>query len=542
MSKPETTIEILNVPLSPRQAHTYRFESFQQQRAFFSERVVCTFSGYTYARRTWKLRLSPPEHTYPREWRYLRFTNPTDYHTYYYFINHVEYVNDATVELDLSLDVLQSYMFNWDLRECFVERQHTETDALGEHTLDEGLEMGELINVHEYDVEGLQQMCIVILSSVYLSDKVTTTPDPASAGRFDNIFSGLGVYAVDLDDWVAFSNLLDRYSELGAIDGIVSMYMYPKNLLVLKDGHVWGDGDIVKQVAESGYTLAPLATYSNYKSKLFGGYQPRNNKLYMYPYNFLYVTNNAGGSAEFHYERFTNTDDGYTFDIYGGISPDAGIRINPARYNGGGYEYGLALGNYPSCAWNSDTYKVWLAQNYNTLNAQGAAAGLRVAAGAAMIAASPFTGGATLAAGAGVAYSGISQVAGLMAQKRDMQTQPPQARGSHSVTVNTNANKQTFTFYYKTVTAEYAQQIDGFFTMYGYKINTVRQPNIYAKRGLTYVKTVGCSVGGNICGEDIAEIEALFDRGITFWQVYPATSGTLQYTDYMGVYDYDPQT
>lgn len=543
MGKPATKIEIIDVPLSSRQEHTFRFESFQQQQAFFDKRVRCTMEAYTYVRRSWKLNVQPPANSFPLEWKYARITNPLDKRAYFYFINRVEYVNENTVGIELELDVLQSYMFDWSLKECFVERQHTATDNIGEHTVDEGLELGEHINAHEYNVEGLQEMAIVILSSVHLSDTVTSDPDVAGGERFDNIFSGLGVYAVSLDDWLAFANLLERYSGMGAIDGIVSMYMYPKNLLVLDPSCSWESGDIVKTVLESGYDFSPLARFDNYSSKLFGGYVPKNNKLYTYPYNFLYLTNNQGGCAEYKYERFDDSTNGYLFTVYGGISPDAGVRINPAFYNGGGYEYGLTLGNYPSCAWNSDTYKVWLAQNYNTLTHSAAGSAIKVVGGAAMIAASPFTGGASLVGGAGLAYSGLSQVTGIMAQMRDMQVQPAQARGAHSATVNTNANKQTYTFYYKTLSAEYAKQVDEFFTMYGYKLNRVAKPDIWAHRAYTYVKTVGCIVGGTISAEDSAAIAAIFDRGVTFWSVYPLVDGNgnvERYLEYMGNYDLNP--
>lgn len=551
MSAPNTTIEIIDVPLLSTQEHTYRFSSMVEQTNFFSSRVKTTFSSHLYARRNAVIKVQPPSGSWPLEWKYCRVSIPVDpagyQRRFYYFIEKVEYINDALYALYIKLDVLQTYMFAWSLEQCFIERRHPDNDIVGLHTIDEGLETGELINAHEYNVEGLQEMAIVIQSGVALNGTITgdTTPDVATAERFDNMFSGLGVYAVDLEDWMGLSNLLQTLSENGAIDGIVNMYMYPKNLLVLKDGQSWGDGTVVHTVSESGYTFPTLASYTNYTSKLFGGYQPKNNKLYTYPYNFLYLTNNQGGTAEYKYERFRDMEDSnanaLSFQLYGGLSHDAGVFLHPSYYNGGGYEYGLALGNYPGCAWNADTYKVWLAQNYHTLQNQGANAVLTAGGGVAAMAASAFVPGAGLggvAAGAGMVASGLSQVNGLMAQKRDMAAQPPQARGAHSATVNTNAMRQTFTFYYKTLSAENAKQIDDYFTRYGYKQQTVETPSIYKhRRGFCYLKTSGCAAHGRFGSEDANEINAIFDRGVTFWDVYKIGD---DYHEWMGQYSYDP--
>lgn len=545
----KTFIEIVDVPLSNSYAHTLYFENEEAQQAYFSSRMIRQYAEYAYIRRTWSIKVAAKMED-ARKWRYLRFCYVNESNTviggkwYYYFINRVEYINDGAVELFVEMDLLQTYLFDWNLNECFVERQHTETDEIGEHTVDEGLEIGELINAHGYNVEGLQNMAIVIVSAVHISETVTSAPvDPASPTLFDNVFSGLGVYAVDLEDWMKLSALLERYNGLGVIDGIVSMYMYPKDLLTLKSGSVWGTGDFVKRVSGADYGGISLAGFSNYDLLLFDGYTPHNKKLYTYPFNFLYLTNNAGGCAEYRYERFTNKDP-YKFTLVGGISQDAGITLAPTYYNGSdGYEYGLTLGNYPTCAWNSDTYKVWLAQNYNALNHQATGAIIQGVGGVATAVGSAVMGNvAGIAAGAVTAYNGFNSVAGMVAQKRDMQIQPAQARGAHSATCNTNAMKQTYTFYYKTVDREHAEIIDNFFSMYGYRINRVRRPNIHARLIYTFVKTVGCTPTGNMNSDELAAIGRIFDNGVTWWTVGKVYDGdrVVGYYDNIGNYQYNP--
>ena len=79
---------------------------------------------------------------------------------------------------------------------------------------------------------------------------------------------------------------------------------------------------------------------------------------------------------------------------------------------------------------------------------------------------------------------------------------------------------QTKDFYFeeKCITKNYAMMIDDYFTMFGYAIKQVGTPNMNARPYFTYVKTIGCTVHGNLPSDDGAEIESIFDRGVRFWK------------------------
>ena len=256
------------------------------------------------------------------------------------------------------------------------------------------------------------------------------------------------------------------------------------------------------------------------------GYKPKNNKLFCYPYNFAYCTNNSGNSAIYRYELFSGENMG--FSLSGSLAPDGGVHLTPRYYNGLDYNYheGMTLNGYPSCAWNNDTYKLWLAQNQGQ-NTMGALTGaLKIVGGVGMAiagATATATGVGAVAGiggvGAGIttAVSGAKQIAGMLAQNHDKDVVPPQARGAYSSSVNITNNMLGYTLHYKSVTTEMARIIDDYFTMYGYRINRVQVPNIKARKAFTYVKTVGCKIAGNLCTEDIVRIENIYDKGITFW-------------------------
>lgn len=533
MSTPMTQVNICaGVRLDNRYQHTIYFSSPEKQQEYFAGKVVRTFPAYSHHRRNWELKVEATVAS-AQGWNYLYIVNP-GVKPYYYFINKVEYVSDTTVKLFLELDVIQTHLFNGaTLLPCFVERQHTTTDNVGEHTIPEGLETGPYWNYHVYNMEDMAEMGILVLSTLDIVKDFSkdNPPELAYGTVFNGVYSGLEVYA--FDGWLYLAEKLKVLDELGKIDAIVSIWMYPKNLITLDQyggivvgpTSTWEEFDWGKNkagyVEEASAKSATLALYTNYSDKLFEGYTPKNKKLYTHPYNMLYVTGNQGDKAEYKFEYF-NHDDKYHFNLYGAISPDAGVKLVPDQYNITGanvnYDEGITLANFPPCAWDSDTYKVWLAQNYNQLAHAEQSAVITSLSGLGTMVVGAATGNLAMA-GAGIvgAYHGYNQIQGIMAQKEDAKAQPPQAKGTFSSTVNVASGRQTFTFYYKCIRKEYAQQIDDFFTMYGYKLNRVQVPNIHARPAFTFVKTVGCKVCGSLCNEDITQIENIFDNGLTFW-------------------------
>ena len=533
MSTPMSQVYICSgVRLDNRYQHTIWFASTEAQRNYFAGKVVRAFSAYSHHRRNWELKVEASVAD-AQAWNYLYVVNP-GVKPYYYFINRVEYVSDTTVKLWLELDVMQTNLFDMERLPCFVERQHTTTDGIGEHTVPEGLEFGPYWNYHIYDMEDMSEMGILVLSAVDLGKEFSKEIDPVVSygSTINGVYSGLGVYA--FDGWLYLENKLKTLDELGKIDAVVAIWMYPKNLVTLDEyGGIitgptcaWSDfnweenkcGYVVEVTAKS----TTLALFNNYDEPLFQGYTPQNKKLFAYPYNLLYVTGNQGDKAEYRFEQFTDGET-YGFNLYGAISPDAGVKLAPVGYNLPGavtnYDEGVTLSNFPPCAWDSDTYKVWLAQNYNQLAHATDSAVITGLAGLGTMVAGAATGNLAMAGtGAVGAYHGYSQIQGIMAQKEDAKAQPPQAKGTFSSSVNVASGRQTFSFYYKCIRKEYAKQIDDYFTMFGYRVNRVQVPNINARPAFTFVKTVGCKITGGMSNEDITQIERIFDNGITFWK------------------------
>ena len=67
------------------------------------------------------------------------------------------------------------------------------------------------------------------------------------------------------------------------------------------------------------------------------------------------------------------------------------------------------------------------------------------------------------------------------------------------------------------ITSEYAKIIDDYFSAYGYKVNTIKVPNITGRTNWNYVKTIECNIHGFIPQKDCIEIKNMFNAGVTFW-------------------------
>lgn len=516
MSTPQSAIYICSgVRLDNRYEHSIYFATATAQREYFAGKVVKTFPAYSYLRKSWPLQVQATMEQ-AKTWSYLYFQNGTGKY-YYYFITQVEYKNDNTVELTLELDVIQTYLFDFELLDCFVERQHTVTDIIGGNTVDEDLDLGELRTVSAENVS-FTNMAILVMSTLVpyksFSEENKENPVKVLGSYYDNVFNGVGIFGLNASKWRTLANILMGLDKNGFSDSIISIWMYPEDLIEYDNTD--GAELVMKPVAR----INPIFDYYSRPTTLSGGYTPRNNKLLTYPYNILHITNNSGVSGDFRYELFGDSAN-CGFKVTGALSPDGNVRMYPLNYAGEqhAYEHGITLNGFPNCAWNNDTYKLWLAQNQNQQDFSMVTSALTVAGGAVATVASLYTGnGMGAVAGVGAMVGGAQQIGALLAQRKDMQTQPPQAKGHASASVNTVAGFQTFTVKKKTVDLYHAQIIDDYFTMYGYKINRVQKPLINARPAFTYVKTVGCKIAGNLCIEDLTKIESIFDRGVTFWR------------------------
>ena len=77
---------------------------------------------------------------------YIAFQNP-NYSGKWFFawITNVKYISDKATEIDFEVDEFSTWFDYWDSNQCFVIREHTNNDTVGNNTQPENFELGEYV-------------------------------------------------------------------------------------------------------------------------------------------------------------------------------------------------------------------------------------------------------------------------------------------------------------------------------------------------------------------------------------------------------------
>jgi hypothetical protein len=107
---------------------------------------------------------------------------------------------------------------------------------------------------------------------------------------------------------------------------------------------------------------------------------------------------------------------------------------------------------------------------------------------------------------------------GMVNQIYQASLTPNQAKGNVGTgAINLGMGINKFEFYYNMVTADYAQMIDNYFDMYGYKVNRVKVPNLNTRPYWNYVQTKDINIKGDIPNDDMVILKTAFNDGVTLW-------------------------
>lgn len=338
--QPNTTIHILkNIPLSRDYENTVYYPNAQQQADAFLKYNKYTLSQYSYQRaQLGSIRVQIKyENLY--DCNYLMFKNTSFENKWFYaFIDSVAYVNDNVSEIYYSIDVPQTWAYNYHFLDSFVERRHSATDAMYENTQPEGLELGS-----EY--EQVQSLVTELDSDPHYVIIATQLPSNSYPYVYYNNVDINGIYCgcyVMIHNAERTKATLQLYIDNGLEDSIIAFYTAP-----------------------CGTTMQTKNVDFTFVNKLAGGYVPKNKKLYTFPFTKLQLTNRSGLSVDYQPEYFT--DGKAQFKCVSAAYPQAISRMYPIDYTGGaeGYDNGLIYGAYPTNAFVGSAFAVYWAQNKN---------------------------------------------------------------------------------------------------------------------------------------------------------------------------------
>ena len=566
---PNSDIYVLHdIPLDPTQDNTLWFANLSAQTSYFTSKAKYQFTKQTYQRvKRGYIRLQKrAEDLY--DCNYLMFRN-TAYGTkwFYAFLDSVDYINDSVCEIRYTIDPMQTWFFDYLLEQCLVIREHSQSDNIGDNLVPEDVNLGEYVTGMPHTTGYFTNWKIVIIATAEI-DQTLGSIIPARGGYFAGVFGSAFYYVLDANtqSLATIRQMLKELAILQNTNVISAMYMLPSNMIP-SDPHgfttaVDSRTDAINRLTE--YTVPFVATGGATDTlELFGGYQPKNKKLYTYPYNYFICTNNQGDTKEYKYEYF-DPNVGIKFKIVCDYNTEPAALIAPDGYlqkhqTSGVHmlnlQQSLTMTNFPKCTWATNDFGAKLVQ-----------AGIGLALAAA-------TSGVSIPATAGGFMANHypveplkTDVAGYLPEMNKPATQswvannlpvrnvegtpgsrigltPADAVAAGYIArqifnVNNRASLGKgdtmyiiggfdFTFKQVFLDAPFAEIVDNYFQCYGYACNKVKVPNIHVRDHWTYTRTANCSIKpypasqqhpvGGIPADDMKQICDLFNRGIRFW-------------------------
>jgi hypothetical protein len=495
---PTSRVYLLDTPLDNTYKNQIDFASTADQYNYFIDRQKHKYEEYSYIRKDNVIKVGV----------YIDDINDSNYVMYqnknygtkwfYAFITKKEYINPNCTYLYIETDVYQTWLMECQLLQSFVVREHVNSDNIGDNIIDEGLDYGEYV-FKKYMKSNLFNDISFVVAVSDLSVWLPTNLS-ASARVYDNLVSGLVYWVFASDSITNMTEFLQAYDTAGKPDAVEFIFSIPSAFLP-NEGQLLTDAKT--NVLEWNYECV---------HGVIDGYIPKNKKLYCYPYNVLAISNNVGGSANYRFEDFSDPTD-IVFKIECNLGPNPTVVCSPRNFknhldfNSQVQEYALTMNGYPLCSWKSDVFRAWIAQN--GLTSVGSAV-----AGVAGIA------GGIISANPVVAGGGVLAIYSQLASTYKTSIQPDQAKGNtQNGSFNIAHGRQDFYLSHLTIKKEYAKAIDNYFSMFGYKVNEVKVPNVTGRQTWNYVKTIDVNIDGHIPDDDMNRLKQMYNDGVTFWHI-----------------------
>lgn len=525
---PQGSIYLCKTPLESDYKNQLTFANATAQESYFTSKVYRSFNNdhYTYLKKENTITVGCSVDDII-ECNYLFYVNTGFTNKIYYcFIKNMEYVNENVTRIFIETDVFQTYQFDINYNTSFVEREHVNNDTYGLHTIPEDLETGEYITQSGtetiYQVRGLNYLTDWYICIATTETGGLATPAYTTNGKlYNGIYSGL--YYFLFADGINADKFIKGLQTQTTGDAIVAIFMIPRALgnVTAPTGSDWIDATLGTYTFHTAYVNYSTADINlgnvsfNIENYLDANYVPRNKKLLCYPYRYLLLSNNAGQTNTYYYEKFKidNTYSNCQFKIQGTISPGCNIRLIPKNYTANLLNC-VDGGKLPTCAWLNDPYINWLTQNSVNLKLEKIKDYASIGVGSVLTIA---TGGAGALIGGGLIASGVSGIFDTMKAKYEHSLAPSTAGGGMNQGDLNFSQQNTFAYFKMTIKKEYAEIIDKYFDMFGYKVNAVKIPNITGRTNWNYVKTIDCNFDGNIPQDYMKKIRNMFDNGITLW-------------------------
>lgn len=532
------------VPLDSDYHYSYRPATASAQRTAILAYTAYTLTNQSYIRHTNNTIRAAIAPDMALGCNYMAFRNTSfGDKVFYAFIMDVEYVNNETSLITYSIDVLQTYFFDVNILPSYIVREHSTTDNIGdsvtpEPTLASGQEIYSNEQPLQHDVSGLYT--VVVTTKDFLNptqDRIYTTFSHFTLGGL--VLAGAyNICNVTSDSLQDFSDVLTRYIEAaGGLSEIIAVYSIPKS--AYPDGN-W-DSNHSWLASRVNPNVPPAKFYTVSKpsvSDTLDGYEPKNAKLYTYPYCFLRVSDYRGATKDLRYEYMGTTSQLRV--INSGILPSPSEQLSPVKYAGtdpqmSAWDNAMWINSYPTPTFNTSEFSDYYGSNHNSQIAQqlsniftslvGGATSIMGAAGYDP----ESSGGIPISNPLSNLTSAVDSAFTFYGKQQDML--------NRSVAINTNNSSFLSLLYGRDLFGTYRvcfnnavlRIYDDYFTMFGYAVNALKKPNflqaLTRRPAYNYCKTAGANItsktsaSNSVPSQALADIKRAFNNGICWWEV-----------------------
>lgn len=541
--------------------HTLTFPSYESQLSFFEshESNILLDVTYHYLRRENKINVNATIDDLSNI-NYLMLNNDNTKWMFYFIIDK-KYVNDEVTSLEIELDVMQTYMFDFSLKETFIEREHQDRlrkfdnkyYAKYSHT-NENLDIGDsyqLIRSFNCYNPNTPSDCDIIWYYIYTTEQLDNGSS-WSGTKVSYQYTGTYLYAVPIDihDPLSiqkrkiFANNKELYIDINDINDSpivksIQISRYSPNYTYavrenFQEYDLVGVNDVVTIVVNgNSYNVLPIREIETQwkiisEIPLTNYLKPSINntcdikyetKLETYPYKFYkYKIGNKELLIDFkkclHPTYITYS---YSYSTKGSsmLTPINYDRVNTTQHNVSNYDKSLYTINENELPLLTDAWKQYENTHKASLRTGLLVQGNMLLASAALGVA---TGGIGLVAAGGAAIAFGGQIANELIKQQDIKNTPDDlVNTGDDVGLNFIKNKLYISENQYEIEKSYKQRLFNYFKHYGYKCNDFKVPNLKSRYYYNYIKTIGCNIDSNIDNKYITRIREIFDKGVTLW-------------------------
>ena len=142
---PSTNLKLIKNPLELDSNNQITFRNKDEQYDYFNSLESISVDNFTYQRKDFTIRYGACIDDI-LEYNYVMYQNEAYSDKWFYaFITDMKWLNDHTTEITIKTDTFQTWQFDFNFKDSFVEREHVNNDTIGLHTVPENLESGDYI-------------------------------------------------------------------------------------------------------------------------------------------------------------------------------------------------------------------------------------------------------------------------------------------------------------------------------------------------------------------------------------------------------------